>query len=90
MTMQADGLGQALEGVKAFASLAGGAVVLWIVYTIAGVFLVDAKERAPGGYGGVVANDWINVGLDQVLPAAFLGLVFFGLVASAILSRRWV
>lgn len=87
--MRATGLGQALEGVKAIASLAGGAVVLWIVYTIGSYYLDDAASNAPGGYGGAVANDWINVGLDQVLPATFLGLVFFGMVASAILSRRW-
>lgn len=88
--MQARGLGQALEGIKAIASLAGGAIVLYVVYSMANVILVDAADRAPGGYGGAVANDWINTGLDTVLPAVFLGLVFFGLVARAILSRRYV
>jgi len=87
--MQARGLGQALEGIKAIGSLAGGAVVLWIVYTVAGVMLDDAAERAPGGYGGIEANQWLTTGLDTILPAVFLALVFFGLVASAILSRRY-
>lgn len=87
--MRARGLGQALEGVKAIGGLAGGAIVLWIVYQMAGVILTDAADRAPGGYGGAQANQWLNTGLDTVLPAAFLGLVFFGLVGSAILSRRY-
>jgi len=83
------GLGQALEGIKAIASLGGGAVVLWVVYWFGDTILVDASARAPGGSGGAVANDWINTGLDMVLPAAFLLLVFFGLVATAILNRRY-
>jgi len=86
--MKHQGLDQALEGIKAVGSLAGGACVLWIVYTIAGVMLDDAAQRAPGGYGGVQANNWLNTGLDQVLPAVFLLLVFFGLVATAVLTRR--
>lgn len=86
--MRTKGLRQSLEGIKAIASLGGGAIVLWLVYTIAGVLLADASDRAPGGYGGVEANEWISTGLDTILPAAFLLLVFFGLVASAILSRR--
>lgn len=88
--MRARGLGQALEGIKAIASLAGGAVVMFVVYVFADTFLIQAKADAPGGYGGVVANEWLSTGLDTVLPATFLGLVFFGLVASAILSRRVV
>lgn len=88
--MKVDGLGQALEGIKAIASLAGGAVMLWIVYVFGDQFLPDAASKAPGGYGGIVANGWLNTGLDTVLPLAFLGLVFFGLVASAILSREVV
>lgn len=87
--MRARGLGQALEGIKAVGGLAGGAVVLWVVYSVAGVFLTDAAERAPGGYGGAQTNVWLNTGLDQVLPAAFVALVFFGLVASGVLSRRY-
>jgi len=90
MTYQLRGLDQALEGIKAVASLFGGAIVLWVVYEFAGVLLVDAKERAPGGSGGVTANDWLNTGLDTMLPLLFLGLVFFGLIASAILSRRYI
>lgn len=86
--MPTRGLNQALEGIKGIGSLAGGACVLWIVYTIAGVMLDDAGKRAPGGYGGIEANNWINTGLDQVLPATFLLLIFFGLVATAVLSRR--
>jgi len=88
--MRARGLNQALEGIKAFGSLAGGAVVLYVVYTISDVFLTDAAERAPGGYGGIEANQWLNTGLDSVLPAALVLLVFFGLVSTAILSRRYV
>lgn len=84
-----EGLQQALEGIKGIASLAGGAVVLYVVYTITGVFLDDAASRAPGGYGGAQTNVWINTGLDQVLPVAFLLLVFFGLVAAGVLSRGY-
>jgi len=86
--MQAQQLDQALEGIKAIGGLAAGAVVLFVVYSYASVILTDARSRAPGGYGGLVANDWINIGLDTVLPAMFLFLAFFGLVATAILSRR--
>jgi len=86
---QVRGLEQALEGIKAVGGLAGGAVILWIVYEMASVVLVDAASRAPGGYGGSVANQWLNTGLDTVLPAAFLGLVFFGLVGRAVISRRY-
>lgn len=85
--MKTNGLHQSLEGIKAIASLGGGAIVIWLVYSIAGVIMTDAASRAPGGYGGKVANDWLSTGLDSVLPAAFVLLVFFGLVASAILSR---
>lgn len=87
--MRHTGLGQALEGIKAVASLGGGAIVLWIVYWFGETILANAGDNAPGGGGGVVANDWINTGLDTVLPAAFLLLVFFGLVASAVLNRRY-
>lgn len=80
------GLDQALEGIKAIGSLAGGALILYIVYMFADVFLVDAANRAPGGYGGVEANTWLTTGADQILPAAFLLLVFFGLVARGVLA----
>lgn len=83
------GLGQALEGLKALGSLVGGSVVLYVVYTVAGVFLDDAASQAPGGYGGAQTNVWINTGLDQVLPIAFLMLAFFGLVAAGVLSRGY-
>lgn len=87
--MRVSGLQQSLEGIKAIASLAAGAAVLYVVYTVAGVILPDAAQRAPGGYGGMQMNQWFNVGLDRVLPATFLALVFFGLVATAVLSRRY-
>lgn len=80
------GLDQALEGIKAVASFVAGAVMLYIVYTTADVFLVDANNRAPGGFGGAEANAWINTGLDQVLPAAFVLLIFFGLVARGVIA----
>lgn len=85
--MRATGLGQSLEGIKAIGSLAGGALVIWVVYQIGGQLLSDASAQAPGGYGGAQANAWLNTGLDQILPAAFLALVFFGLVARAVLSQ---
>lgn len=87
--MRATGLPQPLEGIKAVGGLVAGAIVLWIVYEFAGVLLTDAAERAPGGYGGAVANDWLSTGLDTVLPLVFLMLVFFGLVATAVKSRRY-
>jgi hypothetical protein len=87
--MRATGLNQAIEGIKAVASLAGGAIVLWVVYEFAGVLLTDAADRAPGGLGGAVTNDWISTGLDSVLPVAFLGLAFFGLIAAGIYSRNY-
>lgn len=83
------GLEQSLEGIKAIGSLAGGAIVIYVVYTIADVFLSDAGQQAPGGFGGQQANTWLNTGLDQVLPATFLLLAFFGLVARAVLSRGY-
>lgn len=86
--MQARGLQQALEGIKAIASLAGGAVVLWIVYEFGDQLLPKARAAAPGGGGGVQANDWLTTGLDTVLPVLFLGLVLFGLIATAIQARR--
>lgn len=87
--MRARALRQPLEGIKAIASLAGGAVVLWIVYEFGGRLLDDANASAPGGYGGAVTNTWINTGLDTILPLAFVGLVFFGLIAQAVFSRRY-
>lgn len=84
------GLGQALEGIQAIGALASGAIVLFLVYRIGGFLLADAKAKAPGGYGGLVANDWFTTGLDVVLPATFLLLVFFGLVAAAVMSRQVV
>lgn len=87
--MRVTGLRQSLEGIKALASLGGGAVMLWIVYEFAGVLLDQAAAKAPGGYGGTIANQWLNTGLDVVLPATFLGLMFFGLVAQAVLQRRY-
>lgn len=82
------GLGQALEGIKAIGSLAAGAVVLWLVYAISDPLLAESRSRAPGGYGGLTGADWLSTGLDSILPAAFLLLVFFGLVATAALSRE--
>lgn len=84
-----EGLNQSLEGIKALASIPAGAICLYVAYEVTGVFLDDAASRAPGGYGGAQANVWINTGLDQVLPVAFLLLVFFGLVMSGVLSRRY-
>lgn len=88
--MRADGLRQSIAGIKAIGGLGGGVIIMWMVYEYASFLLVEAGDNAPGGYGGAVANDWLNTGLDVVLPATFLGLVFFGLVASAIYSRRYV
>lgn len=82
------GLGQALDGIKAIGSLPAGAVVLYVVYRASAFFLDDASARAPGGYGGAQTNVWLNTGLDQVLPVAFLFLAFFGLVAAGVLSGR--
>lgn len=87
--MRASGLQQPLEGIKAIGSLAGGAIVLWIVYMFGSELLPDAKTSAPGGYGGLEANAWLNTGLDTVLPFLFLALVFFGLVMQAVMSRRY-
>lgn len=87
--MQARSLNQSLEGIKAIASLGGGAIVIFVVYQYANAIHTDARARAPGGYGGVQANDWIGTGLDVVLPALFLFLVFFGLIMAGIKSRRY-
>lgn len=87
--MRATGLNQPLAGIKALGGLAVGSIVLYIVYTYANYILTDARERAPVGYGGRVANDWISTGLDIVLPATFLFLVFFGLISAGVLSRRY-
>lgn len=86
--MRARGLDQPLEGIKAVASLGGAAIVLWIVYAF-DEYLDLAANDAPGGHGGVVANEWLNIGLDVVLPGTFLLLVFFGLVAQALLGSRY-
>jgi hypothetical protein len=83
-----DGLHQALEGIKAVASLVGGAAIIFVVYTVGRPFLNDAAANAPGGYGGAQTTVWLNTGLDRVLPAVFLFLVFFGLVAAGVLSTR--
>jgi len=87
--MPAQQLDQALEGIKAIGGLGAGAIVIFVVYRFAGVVLTDAAERAPGGYGGAIANDWIGQGLDIVLPSMFVFLAFFGLLAAAIFSRRY-
>ena len=84
---RATGLPQALEGIKAIGSLAGAAIILYVVYMFDSVLLDDAAAEAPGGYGGVVANEWLNAGLDTILPLTFLLLVFFGLVTRAIAAR---
>lgn len=86
--MRASGLDQPLEGIKAIAALGGAAIILWIVYAF-DEYLTLAAGSAPGGYGGVVANEWLGVGLDTILPGTFLLLVFFGLVSQAILGRRY-
>lgn len=80
------GLGQPIAAIKALGGLATGAIIIYIVYQFAGEFLPRARARAPGGYGGMVANDWLNTGLDSVLPATFLVLMFFGFVAWATYS----
>lgn len=87
--MRADGLNQALEGIKVIASLGGAAIVLWVVYMFA-EYLDLASTAAPGGYGGAEANAWLNIGLETILPATFLLLGFFGLIAQAILARRGI
>lgn len=87
--MQARALQQPLEGIKAIGGVVGGAVVVYVVYVFASVIHSDARARAPGGYGGVVANDWISIGLDTVLPATFIFLTLFGLIASGVFARRY-
>lgn len=87
--MPAKQLNQALEGIKAIAGLGAGAIIIFVVYQFAGVVATDAAARAPGGYGGAEANDWLMTGLDIVLPATFVFLAFFGLLAAAIYSRRY-
>lgn len=82
-------LRQPLEGIKALGSLAGGAIILWIVITFADYLLGDARTTAPGGYGGVIANNWLTTGVETVLPLLLLGLVFFGLIAQAVFRRRY-
>jgi len=82
-----DSLDQPLEGMRIVASIAGAAIMLWVVYGFSSL-LDDAAASAPGGNGGVVANDWLVIGLDQVLPLLFIGLIFFALIAQAIKSRR--
>jgi hypothetical protein len=85
----ARGLAQPLEGIKALGAAAGGAIILWIVITFKGELLVDARASAPGGSGGVVANQWLTTGVEVVLPLLFLLLIFFGLIAQAVLNRRY-
>jgi len=82
-------LQQPLEGVKAIGGLAVGAIMTFIVYMFANQLLPEAADGAPGGQGGMIANQWINTGLDTVLPLLFLLLVFFGLVSKAVMSRRY-
>jgi len=81
-----DGLHQALEFIKATAALGGGAVMLWIVYEVGDLVLPWALQYTPGGYGGVQMNDWFKIGLDVVLPATFLFLAFFYLVARGVVN----
>ncbi len=83
------GLQQPLEGIKAIGGLAAGAIVIYIVTMFAEQLLPDAQAAAPGGYGGQQANQWLNTGLDTVLPLLFLFLVFFGLIAQGVFVRRY-
>lgn len=87
--MQAQQLDQALEGIKAIGGLAAGSIVIYIAYVYSSVIHTDARARAPGGYGGMIANDWITTGLTFILPATLVFLAFFGLLVRAIYSRRY-
>lgn len=87
--MAADSLRQPLLGLKAFGSIAGGAVVLWIVYHYDSGIHQGACGDAVPGYGGVQMCDWMAVGLDVILPLAFLLVTMFGFVSWAIVSRRY-
>jgi hypothetical protein len=73
----------AMEGIKLVASLAAGAVVIAIVYQFA-IYLELASKHTTHGLGGAQTNQWLNTGLDVVLPGAFLGLTFFGFVSYAV------
>lgn len=82
-------LGQALGFIKLVASLGGGAIMVWVVWQVGYPLLDDAKAAAPGGYGGLIANDWIRTGME-VLPILFLALAFFGFIALAVYQREVV
>lgn len=86
--MAAARLGQALGFVKLTASLLGGAVILWMFYPALFMILDEAKAQAPGGYGGLEANQWLRTGAEQ-LPTVFLLLAFFGYVSLAVFQRRY-
>lgn len=82
-------LGQAIGFIKMVASLLGGAIVLWVFWDPFYMILDTAKDNAPGGYGGMEANQWLRTGSEQ-LPIVFLLLAFFGFISLAVYQRRYV
>jgi hypothetical protein len=81
-------LGQALGFIRLVASLLGGALMLWMFFPAFDMIMSGAAERAPGGYGGMEANRWLQTGANQ-LPIVFLLLGFFGFIALAVFQRRY-
>lgn len=77
-------------GAMAFAKLIGslgvGAAIIYAVYAAGVPILNDAEAAAPGGMGGVEANNWFTTGLE-ILPAIFLLCGFFGFIAIAVYER---
>lgn len=81
-------LGQAIGFVRLVASLFGGAILLWMFWEPFDMIMDTAERDAPGGYGGVEANEWLRLGSEQ-LPVVFLLLGFFGFIALAVFQRRY-
>lgn len=72
--------------VKLLASLGVGAAIIYAVYRATDPLLADAREAAPGGMGGMAANQWFETGLD-ILPGIFLFCAFFGFLVIAVYER---
>lgn len=84
--LRTDTRGLTMSFVKLLASAGVGAIVLYAIYTAADPLLADARQRAPGGLGGMQANTWFQTALD-ILPGIFLFCAFFGFIVIAVYER---
>jgi hypothetical protein len=84
--MARDQLPQSVQIVQFFASLGGGAVVIWVVWEL----VAEPLDYVGANATGLVAtsNEWFDI-LIQNLPIAFVFIAAMGSIAWTVFATRF-